>query len=48
MKKIVKIFAIVVAVFIAVLLVVPALLSGKIGDIVKREANAMLNAKVEF
>ena len=48
MKRIIKIFAIVVAVFIAVLLVVPALLSGKIGDIVKREANAMLNAKVEF
>ena len=48
MKKIVKIAAIVVALFIAVLLVVPALLSGKIGEIVKREANAMLNAKVEF
>ena len=48
MKRIIKIFAIVVALFIAVLFIVPALLSGKIGDIVKREANAMLNAKVEF
>lgn len=48
MKKIVKISAIVVAVFIAVVLIVPALLSDKIGEIVKREANAMLNAKVEF
>lgn len=48
MKKIVKISAVVIALFIAVILIVPALLSDKIGEIVKREANAMLNAKVEF
>ena len=48
MKKIVKVSAVVIALFIAVLLIVPALLSDKIGEIVKREANAMLNAKVEF
>ena len=48
MKKILKIFAVVLALLIAVVVVVPMALSGKIGDIVKREANAMLNAKVEF
>ncbi|MBQ3208988.1 MAG: AsmA family protein [Alistipes sp.] len=48
MKKVLKIFAIVLAVLIAVIIAVPALLSDKIGDIVKSEANKMLNAKVEF
>ena len=48
MKKFLKISAIVLAVFVAIIVAVPALLSGKIGDIVKSEANKMLNAKVEF
>ena len=48
MKKLVRVFAVVLALLIAVVVVVPMALSGKIGDIVKREANAMLNAKVEF
>ena len=48
MKKFLKIFAIVFAVLIAIIVAVPAMLSGKIGDIVKSEANKMLNAKVEF
>lgn len=48
MKKFLKIFAIVLALLFAIVLIVPSLLSGKISDIVKREANAMLNAKVEF
>lgn len=48
MKKIVKILAVVFVVLFAVVLIVPAALSGKIGEIVKREANAMLNAKVDF
>ena len=48
MKKFLKIVAIVLAVLVAIIIAVPALLSGKIGDIVKSEANKMLNAKVEF
>ena len=48
MKKFLKIFAIVLALLIAIVLIVPSLLSGKISEIVKREANKMLNAKVEF
>lgn len=48
MKKFLKIFAIVLALLFAIVLIIPSLLSGKISDIVKREANAMLNAKVEF
>ena len=48
MKKLVRVFAVVLALLIAVVVVVPMALSSKIGDIVKREANAMLNAKVEF
>ena len=48
MKKILKISAVVVALLLAVILIVPVALSGRIGDIVKREANAMLNAKVDF
>ncbi len=48
MKKFLKICAIVLALLFAIVLIIPSLLSGKISDIVKREANAMLNAKVEF
>lgn len=48
MKKFLKIFAIVLALLFAIVLIIPSLLSGKISDIVKREANTMLNAKVEF
>ena len=48
MKRLLKIVAIVFAVIVAVIIAIPALLSGKIGDIVKSEANKMLNAKVEF
>lgn len=48
MKKIVKVSAIVVAVLLAVLLVAPMLLKGKIADIVKREANEMLVARLDF
>ena len=48
MKKFLKIFAIVLALLFAIVLIIPSLLSGKISDIVKREANNMLNAKVEF
>ena len=48
MKKFVKIAAIVVAVILAVALIVPFALRGKIADIVKREANEMLAAKLDF
>lgn len=48
MKKFVKIAAIVVAVILAVALIVPFALRGKIADIVKREANEMLAAKFDF
>ena len=48
MKKFVKIAAIVVAVILAVALIVPFALRGKIADIVKREANAMLAARLDF
>ena len=48
MKKIVKIVAIVVAVVLVVAFVAPMLLRGKIAQIVKREANEMLDARVDF
>ena len=48
MKRFLKILAIVLVSLIAIVLIAPSLLSGKIGGIVKREANNMLNAKVEF
>ena len=48
MKKIVKIAAIVVAVILAVALIAPFALRGKIAEIVKREANAMLDARLDF
>ncbi len=48
MKKFLKILSIILVALFAILLIVPSLLSGKISDIVKHEANAMLNAEVEF
>lgn len=48
MKKFVKIAAIAVAVVLVIALVAPIALRGKIADIVKREANAMLAAKLDF
>ncbi|WP_418981816.1 AsmA-like C-terminal region-containing protein [Alistipes sp.] len=48
MKKIVKIAAIVVALVLVAALVVPALFRGKIEQIVKREANEMLTARLDF
>ena len=48
MKKFVKVVAIIVAVVLVVALVAPMLLRGKIAGIVKREANAMLDARVDF
>ncbi len=48
MKKIVKIAAITVAVVLVVLLVAPTLFRGKIESIVKREANRMLTAQLDF
>ena len=48
MKKFVKIAAIVVAVILAIALIAPIALRGKIADIVKREANEMLAAKLDF
>ncbi len=48
MKKIVKIAAVVAVVILAVALIAPIALRGKIADIVKREANAMLAARLDF
>lgn len=48
MKKFVKIVAIVVAVFLVVAIVAPMVLRGKIAEIVKREANDMLDARLDF
>jgi len=48
MKRFLKITAMVVAVVLVVAIVTPLLLRGKIGDIVKREANAMLAARLDF
>lgn len=48
MKKFVKITAVVVAVVLVIALVAPMVLRGKIAEIVKREANAMLNARLDF
>ena len=46
MKKNVKIAVIAVVVILAIALIAPAALRGKIADIVKREANAMLAARL--
>ena len=48
MKKGLKIFGAVLAVLLALLIVLPFALRGKIGDIVKTEANKMLNARLDF
>lgn len=48
MKTALKIFGGLLIVIIALMIIVPALLSGKIGDIVKKEANEMVDAKVDF
>ncbi|WP_295937139.1 AsmA-like C-terminal region-containing protein [uncultured Alistipes sp.] len=48
MKKFLKITAIVVAVILVIAFVTPMLFKGKIAQIVKREANEMLNAKLDF
>ena len=48
MKRFLKITATVVAVVLVVAIVTPLLLRGKISDIVKREANAMLAARLDF
>jgi len=48
MKKFAKWAAIVVAILLAVALIVPMALKGKISDIVKREANRMLTARLDF
>ncbi|MDE7304527.1 MAG: AsmA family protein [Alistipes sp.] len=48
MKKLLKVAAIVVAVLLMVLIVAPMALRGKVTGIVKREANAMLRAELDF
>ena len=48
MKKFFRITAVVVAVLLAVLLVAPMAFRGKIAGIVKREANELLQAKLDF
>ena len=48
MKKFVKILTTVIVVVLAVALIVPMALRGKIADIVKKEANAMLAARLDF
>lgn len=48
MKKFVKILATIIVVILAIALIVPMAFRGKIADIVKREANAMLVAKLDF
>lgn len=48
MKKLFKIALAVLALLLAVLIIAPVALKGKIGDIVKREANKMLSAELNF
>ena len=48
MKKLVKILTTIVVVILAIALIVPMAFRGKIADIVKKEANAMLAAKLDF
>lgn len=48
MKKVVKVSATIIAIFIVLLLVLPFAFKDKIIGIVKEEANKMLNAKLEF
>lgn len=48
MKKFIKILTTVVVVILAIALIVPIALRGKIADIVKTEANKMLTARLDF
>lgn len=48
MKTFLKISGIVIAVLLATVIIVPVALKPKIGEIVKREANGMLNARLDF
>ena len=48
MKKLLKIAAAVVGVLLLVAIVAPMALRGKVSEIVKREANEMLNARLDF
>lgn len=48
MKKLAKVTAIAIAVILAVALIVPMALKGKIAGIVKSEANKMLTARLDF
>lgn len=48
MKKLVKNILIGLVALLAVLIVAPSLLSGKVAEIVKTEANALLRAKLDF
>lgn len=48
MRKVVKNIVIGVVAVLAILIVAPSLLSGKISTIVKKEANAMLQAKLDY
>lgn len=48
MRKSFKITAIVLLAVVILMVVLPMAFSGKLGDIVKREANAMLNCRVDF
>lgn len=48
MKKGLRIFAIVLAVVLLILIIIPITLESKVGDIVKKEASSMLKAKLDF
>lgn len=48
MKKVLKITGIVIGVLLLILIIVPIALRGKIDQIVKKEASAMLNARLDF
>lgn len=48
MKTFLKIFAVVIVIIVALLIAIPLILKGKLADIVKAEANKMLNARLDF
>ncbi len=48
MRKLLKIATVIVVLLLALLIIVPATLKGKIGDIVKSEANKILTARLDF
>ena len=48
MKKFLKIFAVVLMLFIAFLIAIPFLFKGKIIEAIKQEANKSLDAKLNF